>query len=76
MGTQDGQFCLNSEKTQWIKEFEGKDGCVKVDYKVHPDCGKFSEQHRIKNGMSDCQAPKQYEQHLKKYTEQKAKAEV
>ena len=72
MGTQDGQFCLNSEKTQWIKEFEGKDGCVKVDYKVHTDCGKFSEQHRIKNGMSDCQAPKGPTSEEKQ--EQKAKA--
>ena len=51
MAGQEGDPCMHKEPTSWIKEFVGPLGCVKVDYTVDRDCGKWSEQWRDEKGM-------------------------
>lgn len=57
MAGQEGDYCMYQERNSWIKEFVGADGCLKVDYRVDNDCGRFSEKYRNENGMSKCERP-------------------
>ena len=57
MAGQEGDYCMYQERNSWIKEFVGAGGCLKVDYRVDNDCGRYSEKYRNENGMSKCERP-------------------
>ena len=70
----EGDYCRYNEKVSWIKHFVGPLGCIKVDYIVEKECGRYTDQYRNDRGMDKCERPvipesqpKQYEQ--PKYTE-------